>query len=69
MGDNIGRDLRELEWEDVNWIRLAHDRDQWRAVVNKVMELRQFLKTESAPWSLFVKIRNYFSSYLVKCTP
>jgi hypothetical protein len=24
----------------VDWINLAQDRDQWRALVNKVMELR-----------------------------
>jgi hypothetical protein len=24
--DNIRMDLRELVWEDVNWIHLAHDR-------------------------------------------
>jgi hypothetical protein len=33
-------DLRETEWEDVAWIHLANDRDQWRDVVNKVMNLR-----------------------------
>jgi hypothetical protein len=38
--DNIRMDLREIGWEDVNWIHLAQDRDQWRAVVNTVMNLR-----------------------------
>jgi hypothetical protein len=27
-------------WEIINWIHLAHDRDQWQAVVNTVMNLR-----------------------------
>jgi hypothetical protein len=33
-------DLREIGWEVVDWIRLTQDRDQWRAVVNTVMNLR-----------------------------
>jgi hypothetical protein len=28
-------DLREIGWDDVDWIDLAQDRDQWRALVNK----------------------------------
>jgi hypothetical protein len=32
-------DLRETGWEDVDWIHLAQDRDQWRAVVNTVIYL------------------------------
>jgi hypothetical protein len=26
-------DLREIGWGGVNWIDLAQDRDQWRALV------------------------------------
>jgi hypothetical protein len=37
---NIKMDLREIGWEDVDWIDLAQDRDQWRALVNMVMNLR-----------------------------
>jgi hypothetical protein len=33
-------DRREVGWEVVNWIHLAQDRDQWRAAVNTVMNLR-----------------------------
>jgi hypothetical protein len=33
-------DLRENGWGGVEWIRLAQDRDLWRAVVNAVMNLR-----------------------------
>jgi len=33
-------DLREVWWENVDWIHLAQDRDQWRAVVNRGMNLR-----------------------------
>jgi hypothetical protein len=38
--DNIRMDLREVGWEDVDWICLAQDRDQWRVLVNTVINLR-----------------------------
>jgi hypothetical protein len=38
--DNIKMDLREIVWDDRDWIDLAQDRDQWRALVNMVMNLR-----------------------------
>jgi hypothetical protein len=37
--DNIRMDLREMGWEDMYWIDVAQDRDQWRALVNTVMNL------------------------------
>jgi hypothetical protein len=37
---NIKMDLRETGWDGVDWIELAQDRDQWRAIVNMVMNLR-----------------------------
>jgi hypothetical protein len=33
-------DLREIGLDGMGWIELAHDRDQWRALVNTVMNLR-----------------------------
>jgi hypothetical protein len=33
-------DLREMEWGDLDWFDLAQDRDQWRALVNMVMNLQ-----------------------------
>jgi hypothetical protein len=38
--DNIKRDLREIGWDGMDWIDLAQDRNQWRALVNAVMNLR-----------------------------
>jgi hypothetical protein len=38
--DGIRMDLREICWGDVDWIRLAQDRDRWRAVVNTVINLQ-----------------------------
>jgi hypothetical protein len=33
-------DLTEIGWNVVDWIELAQIRDQWRALVNTVMNLR-----------------------------
>jgi hypothetical protein len=38
--DNIKRDLREIGWCGMDWIYVAQYRDQWRALVNMVMNLR-----------------------------
>jgi hypothetical protein len=38
--DNNKMDLRVIEWGGRDWIDLAQDRDQWRAFVNTVMNLR-----------------------------
>jgi hypothetical protein len=37
---NIKMDLREIGWDDIDWIDLAQNRDQWRALMNTVMNLR-----------------------------
>jgi hypothetical protein len=39
-GDNVKMDLREIGWDGINWIDLAQDRDQCRALVNTAMNLR-----------------------------
>jgi hypothetical protein len=36
---NIKMDLREMGWDGGDWIDLVQDRDQWRALVNAVMNL------------------------------
>jgi hypothetical protein len=33
-------DLREIAWGDMNWINLAEDRNQWRTLLNTVMNIR-----------------------------
>jgi hypothetical protein len=39
MVDNNKMDLREIGWSGIDWINLAHNRDQWRALVNTIMNL------------------------------
>jgi hypothetical protein len=42
--DNIKMDIRDLGWGGMDWIDLAQDRDQWRALVNTVMNLQASVK-------------------------
>jgi hypothetical protein len=34
--DNIKMGLREIGWDGIDWIDLAQNRDQWRALVNTI---------------------------------
>jgi hypothetical protein len=38
--NKIKMDLREIGWDGMDWIDLAQDRDQWKALVNTVMNFR-----------------------------
>jgi hypothetical protein len=38
--ENIKIYLRQIEFGGMDWIHIAQDRDQWRAVVDMVMNLR-----------------------------
>jgi hypothetical protein len=38
--DNIKIDRKGIGWDGIDWIDLAQDRDQWRALVNTVMNLQ-----------------------------
>jgi hypothetical protein len=38
--DNIKKDLREIGWDGMDWIDMAQNMDQWRALVNTVMNHR-----------------------------
>jgi hypothetical protein len=57
--DNIRMYLKETEWEEVDWIQLALNRDRWRDLVNTVMNLRvpptlTFSDTLFYPQSVFM---------------
>jgi hypothetical protein len=41
--ENIKMYLREIGWGFIDWIDLAQDRDQWRALVNTAMNF-EFVK-------------------------
>jgi hypothetical protein len=36
----IGTSGGEIGWDGMDWVDLAQDRDQWRALVNTAMNLR-----------------------------
>jgi hypothetical protein len=38
--DNIIMTLREIGWEGMDWMQLARNRDQWRALVITAVNLR-----------------------------
>jgi hypothetical protein len=38
--ENIKIDLTEIGWDGMEWIDLAQDRDQWRALLNTVINFR-----------------------------
>jgi hypothetical protein len=38
--DNIKMNFGEIGWDGVDWIDMAQDRDQWRVLVNTILNLR-----------------------------
>jgi hypothetical protein len=38
--DNIKMDLRAVGWHGVDWIDMSQDRNQWRVLVNTVLNFR-----------------------------
>jgi hypothetical protein len=37
--EDLRVDGKKMGWESVDWMHLDQDRDQWQAVVNRVMNL------------------------------
>jgi hypothetical protein len=46
---DIKMELREIGWDDVDWMDLAQNRDQWRALVNTVMNFGGSIKCRQVP--------------------
>jgi hypothetical protein len=42
--DNTKKDVREIRWDDMEWIDLAQDKVQWRALVDTALSLRGSIK-------------------------
>jgi hypothetical protein len=38
--ENVKMDLGEIRWRGMDWIDVVQARDQWKALVNTVMNLR-----------------------------
>jgi hypothetical protein len=38
--EDIRMDLRKIRWEDVDWMHLSRDRDQWQALGNTELKFR-----------------------------
>ncbi|KAJ4452194.1 hypothetical protein ANN_03712 [Periplaneta americana] len=53
--DNIKMDLREVGYDDRDWINFAQYRDQWRAYVRAAMNLRvsNFFCEHGVTWCIF----------------
>jgi hypothetical protein len=42
--DTIKISLREIEWDDMDWIDMAQDKNQWSALVKTVLNLLGSIK-------------------------
>jgi hypothetical protein len=46
LGLVIGKNIKEIGWEDLNWINVAQDREKWQAFVKTVTNLKVSNKRE-----------------------
>jgi hypothetical protein len=53
--DNITIDVREIGWDGKDWIDLAEDRDQWRALLYMVMNFSVSIKC----WEVLEWLHNW----------
>jgi hypothetical protein len=43
---NIKMDMREVGWSDMDWVYLTQYRDQWRGILNKIMNFQILLNAK-----------------------
>jgi hypothetical protein len=48
-------DLREIGWDGMDWVDVAQDRDQWRALLNTVLNLLGSIKS----WEVLAWLHNW----------
>jgi hypothetical protein len=53
--DNIKMNLREIGWDGMDWIDVAQDRDQWRALGEHCSEPSGFIKC----WEILQWLHNW----------
>jgi hypothetical protein len=58
--DNIIIDVLEMRWIADGWIHLAQDRDQWRALVNTIMNLLVLFKKKKTVNGLTSRVTTGF---------
>jgi hypothetical protein len=66
--DNIKMDFREIEWGGMDWIDLAQDRDQWKALVNMVRNLLKLRNVELVFQCVYLPA-SPDSTFQFKCSP
>ncbi|KAJ4443775.1 hypothetical protein ANN_05553 [Periplaneta americana] len=64
--DSIKMDLREVGYDDRDWLNLAQDRDRWRAYVRAAMNLRGLNQRAVQRSARTLKISAEFQSYDMK---
>jgi hypothetical protein len=56
----VKMDLREIGWGGIDWIHLAQSSDQWRALVNTVINLHYYVSDLNVTtMSMFIGISVY----------
>jgi hypothetical protein len=63
--DNIKMDIREIGWDVMDWIDLTQDRDEWRVLVNTVINFRipQNVEKFLSSFSRRVQLHEHYNNF------